>query len=266
VTLFDEEGGSSGSPVGDAHSRCKLVVAYDGTEFRGYAAQPDVRTVEGVLQEALEKVLRRQAAGLTCAGRTDAGVHAWGQVVSFEADTDAAVVPDRLQASLNGMLGPEVVVRSAELVDPGFDARRSARWRTYTYAVVNRPVPDPFLARYAWWVPEPIDLPALRLGADPFVGEHDFAAFCRKGAEGSTTTRRVLASRWVAAEDGVLRYEITATAFCWQMVRSLVGTLVDVGVGRIRPGDLLRIIRSRDRAAAGRLAPPHGLCLWEVGY
>jgi tRNA pseudouridine38-40 synthase len=261
VTLFDEEG----SAVGDASARCKLVVAYDGTGFRGYATQPDVRTVEGVLAEALEKVLRRPAAKLTCAGRTDAGVHAWGQVVSFE-DPDTGIVPDRLRSSLNGMLGPEVVVRSVELVEPGFDARRSAEWRTYTYAVVNRPVPDPFLARYAWWVPEPLDLPALRLGADPFVGEHDFAAFCRKGPAGSTTTRRVLSSRWVAAEDGVLRYEISATAFCWQMVRSIVGTLVDVGAGKIRPGDLLRIVRSRDRAAAGRLAPPHGLCLWEVGY
>ncbi|MGH9049594.1 MAG: tRNA pseudouridine(38-40) synthase TruA [Acidimicrobiia bacterium] len=266
MTLFDEEGGRAGSATGDTPPRCKLLIAYDGTDFRGYATQPDVRTVEGVLAATLEKVLPRPAASLTCAGRTDAGVHAWGQVVSFDADTDAGIVPDRLRSSLNGMLAPEVVVRSVEMVEPGFDARRSAQWRTYTYAVVNRPVPDPFLARYAWWVPEPLDLPALRLGADPFVGEHDFAAFCRKGPAGSTTTRRVLASRWIAAENGVLRYEISATAFCWQMVRSIVGTLVDVGTGKIRPGDLLRIVRSRDRARAGRVAPPQGLCLWEVGY
>jgi tRNA pseudouridine38-40 synthase len=258
VTLFEGAG-----PEQDA-ARCKLVVAYDGTDFRGYAAQPDVRTVEGTLSEALEKVLRAPAANLACAGRTDAGVHAWGQVVSFDAATDLDV--ERVQKALNGMLAPEIVVRTAELVEPDFDARRSATWRTYTYAVVNRPVPDPFLARYAWWVPEPVDLPALRLGADPFVGEHDFASFCRAGPEGSTTVRRVLASRWVAAEDGVLRYEIAGTAFCWQMVRSIVGTLVDVGVGKFRPGDLMRIIRSRDRAAAGRIAPPQGLCLWEVGY
>ena len=261
MTLFDEE-----AAAGDTPARCKFVVAYDGTDFRGYAAQPDVRTVEGVLAEALEKVLRRPAANLTCAGRTDAGVHAWGQVVSFDADPEPDIVPDRLRSSLNGMLGPEVVVRSVEPAGPGFDARRSATWRTYAYAVVNRPVPDPFLARYAWWVPEPLELPALRLGADPFVGEHDFAAFCRKGPAGATTTRRVLSSRWVAAEEGVLRYEITATAFCWQMVRAIVGTLVDVGAGKIRPGDLLRILRSGDRAAAGRLAPPQGLCLWHVGY
>jgi tRNA pseudouridine38-40 synthase len=244
--------------------RAKLVVAYDGTEFRGYAAQPDVRTVEGTLRDAIEKVLQSPVEGLACAGRTDAGVHAWGQVVSFDADPDLDL--DRLRSSLNGILGPEVVVRAAGLTDSGFDARRSAQWRTYTYAVVNRPVPDPFLARYAWWVPETIDLSALRLGADPFVGEHDLAAFCRKGPEGSTTVRRVLASRWVAMGDGVLRYDITATAFCWQMVRAIVGTLVDVGTGKFRPGELMRIIRSRDRQAAGRLAPPHGLCLWEAGY
>jgi tRNA pseudouridine38-40 synthase len=258
VTLFDGD-----SPEQD-RARCKLVVAYDGTDFHGFAGQTDVRTVEGTLVEALGKVLHREVDDFACAGRTDAGVHAWGQVVSFDAPPDVDVV--RVQKAVNGMLAPEIVVRSAEVVDADFDARRSAKWRAYTYAVVNRPMPDPFLARYAWWVPDAIDLSALRLGADPFVGEHDFAAFCRAGRKGTTTVRRVLSSRWVAAENGVLRYEIAATAFCWQMVRSIVGTLVDVGTGKIRPGDLMRIIRSGDRAAAGRVAPPGGLCLWEVGY
>ena len=141
---------------------------------------------------------------------------------------------------MNRQLGPEVVVRAASVVDGGFDARRSARWRAYRYTIVNRPAPDPFLARTAWWVPEPLDLSLLRLGADPFLGEHDFATFCRKGPAGSTTVRRVLASQWHDLGDGVLRYDITATAFCWQMVRSIVGTLVDVGAGKIRPGDILR--------------------------
>jgi tRNA pseudouridine38-40 synthase len=257
VTLFDDD-------TGPGPARCKLVVAYDGTNFRGYAIQPDVRTVEGVLTKALEKLRHWPLDNLSCAGRTDAGVHAWGQVVSFDATP--GLDPWRLQAALNKMLGPEVVVRSADLVEADFDARRSARSRTYTYAIVNRPVPDPFLARFAWWVPEPLDLATLRMAADPFVGEHDFSAFCRTGPEGSTTVRRVLASHWAAAEDGVLRYEITAAAFCWQMVRSIVGTLVDVGKGKRRPGELMAILRSRDRARAGAPAPPHGLCLWEVGY
>ena len=152
------------------------------------------------------------------------------------------------------------------LVDASFDARHSAKWRRYRYTIVNRPVPDPFRDRFSWWVPEPLDVRALRLAADPFVGEHDFASFCRRGPEGTSTVRRVLSSRWAAEGDGVLTYEISANAFCWQMVRSIVGTLVDVGVGRMRPGDLMAVLRAQDRDAAGGLAPPRGLCLWDVGY
>lgn len=243
----------------------KLTVAYDGTDFRGFAAQPDQRTVESVLTDALGKVVRGPVR-LACAGRTDAGVHAWGQVVSTPVPPDADLDLDVVARAVTSQLGPEVVVRAAELADDGFDARRSARWRSYRYTIVNRPVPDPFLARSAWWVPEPLDLRLLRLGADPFLGEHDFASFCRRGPAGSTTMRRVIDSRWRDLGDGVLRYEVCATAFCWQMVRSMVGTLADVGVGRITPGDVLSILRARDRSTAGTVAPPHGLCLWDVGY
>ncbi|HEX3456148.1 MAG TPA: tRNA pseudouridine(38-40) synthase TruA [Gaiellaceae bacterium] len=243
----------------------KLTVAYDGTDFHGFAAQRDQRTVEGLLTDALSRVLRAPV-DLACAGRTDAGVHGWGQVVSTPMPDGSDVDVDTVARSVSLQLGPEVVVRAAEVVEDGFDARHSARWRAYRYTIVNRPVPDPFLARHAWWVPEPLDLRLLRLGADPFLGEHDFASFCRHGPAGSTTLRRVLDSRWRDAGDGVLLYEIRATAFCWQMVRSIVGTLVDVGVGRLTPGDVLSILRARDRNAAGRVAPPHGLCLWDVGY
>jgi tRNA pseudouridine38-40 synthase len=247
--------------------KLKLVVAYDGTDFRGFAAQPDVRTVEGELLDALEKVLRspREVLRLTCAGRTDAGVHAWGQVVSVQtlAEADA----DRVRGALNGMLAPEIVVRRCQRVAPSFDARRSAKWRRYQYTIVNRPEPDPFLARYAWWVPEPLDLARLRLAADPFVGEHDFASFCRKGAESSTTVRRVLDSSWLDDDgSGVLTYEIRATAFCWQMVRAIVGTMIDAATDRLRPGDIMNILRAGNRQAAGRVAPPQGLSLQQVGY
>jgi len=241
----------------------KLVIAYEGTGFHGFAAQRDQRTVESELRGVLEPVLRGPVV-LKCAGRTDTGVHAWGQVVSCAAPDGVDVV--KVARAITGQLGPEVVVRSAELVDGDFDARRSAHWRGYRYTIVNRDTPDPFLARTAWWVNTPLDLSLLRLGADPFLGEHDFASFCRARTVRSTTTRRVLDSRWVDLGDGVLRYEIRATAFCWHMVRSIVGTLVDVGMGKITPGDVLRILRARDRAAAGDVAPPVGLCLWEVGY
>jgi tRNA pseudouridine38-40 synthase len=256
VTLFDSSG----------VAQVKLVVAYDGTDFSGFAAQPNqpaVRTVGGMLAQAIGKVLRHDVQ-LACAGRTDAGVHAWGQVASFPSEP--GLDPWRLQAAVNSMLGPEIVVRSSELVAPGFDARHAAQWRQYRYTVLNRSVPDPFRDRFTWWVPEPLDLRVLRLAADPFVGAHDFASFCRKGPQGSSTERRVTHSQWIDEGDGALRYEIRANAFCWQMVRSIVGTLIEAGAGKRTPGEMMAIIRSRDRAAAGQLAPPRGLCLWDVGY
>ena len=255
MSLFDAD------PEASPRPKLKLVVAYDGTDFHGFAAQPDVRTVAGVLSKALEKVLRHEPE-LACAGRTDAGVHAWGQVVSLPCDP--GVDPWRLQKALNGMLAPEVVVRSSEIVPGDFDARHSARSRSYRYTIVNRPAPDPFLARYAWWVPGELRWEAMQLGADPFVGEHDFAAFCRGGPPGSV--RRVEEVRWTDIGDGVLWFEIRATAFCWQMVRSIVGTLVDIGTGARRAGDVMGMLRAKDRATAGKVAPPHGLCLREVGY
>jgi tRNA pseudouridine38-40 synthase len=256
-------GEPSADPSDSLALQLKLVVAYDGTDFRGFAAQPDQRTVAGEIAGVLARVLGHDVQ-LSCAGRTDAGVHAWSQVVSCPVgeSTDPAV----MQRAINGHLAPEVVVRSAELVDGDFDARRSAQWRTYRYTIVRRDAPDPFRARYAWWVPEALDLSRMRLASDPFLGEHDFSSFCRKRPGASTTVRRVHASEWRDEGDGVLVYEIRASAFCWQMVRSIVGTLADVGSGKIRPGDILAILRARDRSAAGRLAPPNGLCLWDVGY
>ena len=264
MTLFDAASGSGAAGMGPA--KVKMVVAYDGTDFSGFAVQrgnPGVRTVGGVLGQALGKVLRHEVE-LTCAGRTDAGVHAWGQVVSFPSEP--GLDEWRLQSAVNSMLGPEVVVRSCEMVPPDFDARRGARWRRYRYTILNRPVPDPFRDRFVWQIGEPLDLRALRLAADPFVGEHDFGAFCRKGPEGSSLTRRVFESRWIDEGDGVLRYEVCANAFCWQMVRAIVGTLVEVGMGRRRPGEMMAVLRSGDRNTAGQLAPARGLCLWEVGY
>jgi tRNA pseudouridine38-40 synthase len=259
-----DAGPSASSPRTD-QVRVKLVVAYDGTHFHGFAAQPEVRTVGGLLIEALATVLRVEAAELVlaCAGRTDKGVHARGQVVSVDVPATADV--SRLGRSVNGLTAPELVVRQAEVVADDFDARRSACWRSYRYSIVNRPEPDPFLARYAWWVPVPLDLSLLRLAADPFVGEHDFAAFCRR-PPGASTVRRVFESSWSMPEPDVLTYEIRARAFCWQMVRSIVGTLVEAGAGRRRPGEMLGVLASKDRARAPHLAPAHGLCLWEVGY
>jgi tRNA pseudouridine38-40 synthase len=245
-----------------------MLVAYDGTDFHGFAANAGVPTVGGALRAAIERVLGT-AIELTAAGRTDTGVHAWGQVVSFEAPGDGLDLI-RLQRSVNGLCGPAIVARAIEFAPPHFDARFTALWRCYRYTVLNRPVPDPFLDRVTWHVPEPLDVASMRLAADVLVGEHDFSSFCRvprgRDPRHVSLVRRVTAATWLDLGDGRLRFDIRANAFCHQMVRSLVGLLVDVGRGRRRAGDALGILRARDRAGVSTIAPPGGLCLWAVGY
>lgn len=270
MTLFDQD---EPIPLPAAESavpqvRARLTVAYDGSGFHGFAPQPGVPTVGGALREALEKVLGGPVE-LTCAGRTDTGVHAWGQVVSFDAPAER-FDPTGVQRSLNRICGPSIVVRDAAVVADDFDARHSATGRTYRYTVVNRPVPDPFLAHLAWHVDARLDLDLLRLGCDPLIGEHDFSAFCRKpkrrDGQPASMVREVRSASWDDLGDGVLRFEVSANAFCHQMVRSVVGTLVDVGTGRLHAGQILGILASGSRDAAGALAPPQGLCLWHVEY
>ena len=243
-----------------------MVVAYDGSPFRGFAAQEGIPTVAGALSDALAKALRHEVK-LVAAGRTDAGVHAWGQVVSFDAD-GSRFDPVQLKRSVNGMLAPSIVVRSVEAADPDFDARRWAGTRKYRYTVLNREVPDPFLARTTWHVPAPLSLTDLRLSCDPLVGEHDFTSFCRfpRRQPDASMIRRVLDARWLDLGDGLLRFDIEASSFCHQMVRSVAGTMVEMGMGRRAPGEMAGILRARDRSKAGHIAPPHGLCLWEVTY
>jgi tRNA pseudouridine38-40 synthase len=266
VTLFDPElPPASAAPT----VRVRLDLAYDGTGYHGFAENPGVRTVAGCLREGIERVLGHRVE-ITAAGRTDRGVHARGQVVSFDARAEGfdAVA---LARALNKLLGPQIAVHAIAVVPDEFDARFSARGRTYRYTVCNRPVHDPLLARSTWHVAEPLDLNAMRLGADALVGEHDFSSFCRKppaAPDGSTPSRhrQVRRVQWTDAGDGILRFEIEAGSFCHQMVRSVVGTLVDMGLGRRKAGEMLAILHARDRHAAGRLAPPHGLVLWSVDY
>lgn len=263
MTLFDEEESPSTAAPGPPSIRVRMTVAYDGRGFRGFAMQQEVKTVGGELTAAMRKVLGYPVE-LTCAGRTDAGVHAWGQVVTFDARDDADL--DALQRSLNKMLGPAIVVREAVVAAPDFDARRSALGRRYRYTVLNRPVPDPFQAGTAWHVEQPLDVRAMELACDPLIGEHDFSSFCRRMDENASMVRRVREACWIDLGDGILRFEIEASSFCQQMVRALVGTLVAVGTGTKKAGDMAFVLRSRDRSRAGQLAPPHGLCLWEVSY
>jgi len=243
-----------------------MTIAYDGSAFHGFAENLNVRTVGGDLSAALQTVLRHPV-NLIVAGRTDRGVHAWGQVVSFDAD-DADVDLVSLQRHLNSMLGPAVIVRDAGVVPAWFNARRSALARRYRYTVLNRPVPDPFLAATTWHVPEPLDIAALRLSCDPLIGEHDFSSFCRvpRRIPDASLSRRVDDARWIELGDGLLRFDIDASSFCQQMVRALVGTMIPMGAGRQRAGEMSSILRARDRGMANRVAPARGLCLWEVVY
>ena len=196
-----------------------MRVAYDGSGFAGFAPNPGVVTVGGTLAATLERVLRHPVT-LTCAGRTDAGVHGWGQVVSFDTTLEPEALDlAALRRSVNGLCGPDVVVRDVELAEDGFDARFSAMSRTYRYSVLNRAVPDPFLAATTWHVSTPLDLAGLRLACDPFIGEHDFSSFCRRVPDKSLV-RTVIGADWEVPGDDLLRFEITANAFCRAAWRS----------------------------------------------
>lgn len=263
MTLFDPPVPSSG-PVGPAE-RVRLDLAYEGTEFHGFAANAGVRTVAGVLTEALERVLGHPVA-MVVAGRTDRGVHARHQVVSFDAAA-GRLEPDALVRTLNKLCGPEIAIGAATIVSPTFDARHDAIGRVYRYRIHNDPVPDPFHARFAWQVPEPLDLATMQLAADGFVGSHDFTSFCRrnKSRDDEVLVRRV--RRALVWPDGdAVWVELAANAFCHQMVRSIVGTLVAVGAGQRRAGEVGAMLAALDRHAAPPIAPPHGLALWKVEY
>jgi tRNA pseudouridine38-40 synthase len=252
----------------DRGVRVRMLVAYDGSRFHGFAAQPGQRTVAGDLTDAIETVVRHPVE-LQCAGRTDRGVHAWGQVVSLDMSPEVDL--DALHRALLKLCGPELVVREVSAVAPDFHARFSATGRTYRYTVLNRRLPDPFLVATSWHVPTPLDPDLLALACDPFLGEHDFSAFCRRpkpGPDGAPVSlvRRVRRASWSDLGEGVLRFEIEATAFCHQMVRSIVGTVVSAGRAEVHAGDIRGILRAGQRSAAAPIAPPEGLCLWHVSY
>lgn len=239
----------------------RLDLAYDGAPFHGFARQPDVPTVQGELEQALSRVVGREVATV-CAGRTDAGVHALAQVVSTP-DAPDGLDPAAVKRSLNAMLGPRITVHSCVPAPDGFSARHSARSRTYVYAVLEGE-PDPFLAPVTWRAPAPLDLAAMNEAAGHLVGPHDFSSFGRV-PEGHSPDR-VLFELACSRGPGILRVKARANAFIHQMVRSLVGTLVEVGRGDRSPEDMRRVLAARDRHAAGAVAPPHGLCLVAVEY
>lgn len=248
-----------------------LLVAYDGTDFRGLARQPGLETVQGTIEDRLGRVLRAPGIETTAAGRTDAGVHAEGQVFSFTAPR-ADLDPTWLATRLNAFRDPRIVVRAAAVVADDFDARFSAVRRSYRYRLYVSEQPDPFRDRFAWQVRTPLALGPMRAAARALLGEHDFATFCRKG-QGPLTRRirsiTVSASRPRARIAGLgdeLVIEPVADSFCHQQVRAITGWLVACGAGQRDPAETGAVLAARDRHAAAPIAPARGLTLVSVTY
>lgn len=255
--------------------RIRIDLAYDGAAFRGWAVQPGLRTVQGDLQRALETVLRLPEVSVVCAGRTDAGVHARGQVVHADLPDDAVGAAcgrawgtpyDVLRRRLDGMLGPEVRVRALARAAAGFDARFSARWRRYAYRVADAPaLADPLVRGHVVLWPRPLDLDVMNRAARPLLGQHEFASFCKR-REGATTVRTLLELDWSRDDAGLAVATVRADAFCRAMVRSLMGCLLVVGEGGQPPDWPARVLTAGARDPTVKVAPAHGLTLEEVGY
>jgi len=242
--------------------RLAMVVEYDGTDYFGWQVQPDQPTIQESLERALRRILGHPVR-VEAAGRTDAGVHALGQVAAFS--TKRTPDPRTLQRGVNALASPGIVVRELFEVDGGFDPRRDARRRTYEYRIDDRPWPSPFRSRYTWHARGPLDVEAMALAAESLVGDHDFRSFQAAGCDAEHPLRTVFESA-LERRDGEIVYRIAATAFLRHMVRNIVGTLVEVGRHKRTAGDFLDLLASHDRRLAGATAPPRGLCLIRVEY
>lgn len=247
--------------------RYRATVEYDGTDFLGFQIQARGRTVQGELEKAIERITQKQVRVLG-AGRTDAGVHASGQVIAFDVSwrhTDQV-----LHRALNAVLPGDIAISHLTTTYPAFHPRFDAKWRQYRYTILNQPIRSPLWARDAYQVAEPLDVEAMGEASQALVGSHDFAAF-GKPTQGQSTVRHVMRAEWFVQhprgiKGKLLVFEITANAFLYRMVRNIVGTLVRVGRGEFLPNEVTALMEAKDRAASGPPAPPCGLCLVRVEY
>jgi tRNA pseudouridine38-40 synthase len=242
--------------------KIKLVIEYDGTAYLGWQIQPKGPTLQGKIEEKLS-LLTGEAIHLVGSGRTDAGAHAFGQVAHFK--TKSRMDVDSLQKALNSLLPPDIMIQKAEEVGEDFHARRP-RSKVYEYRILNRDVRSVFHRHYAWHLLQKLDFEEMKRAARNLIGEHDFSSFRSVGSPTRTSVRKVIRAEWKKSRDGLIRFEIEANGFLKQMVRAIVGTLVEVGRGKISVEEFRRILDAKDRKMAGPTAPARGLFLKEVKY
>jgi tRNA pseudouridine38-40 synthase len=241
----------------------KLTIEYEGKSYLGWQVQPKGPTVQGTIEEQLRR-LTGEIIHLISSGRTDAGVHAIGQVAHFK--TQHPMDCPTLRRALNSLLPADIMIREVEEVDQDFHARKDCKSKVYEYRVLNRNVRSVFLREYAWHISQPLDLGEMKKAAQRLIGEYDFSSFRSVGTPTRTAVRNVIRAEWKRDREGLLTFEIEANGFLKQMVRAIVGTLVEVGKKKITPEDFGQILESKDRTKAGPTAPAHGLFLKEVKY
>lgn len=241
----------------------KMIIEYDGTDYHGWQRQKQDRSVQGEIERAILTMTARQVI-LNASGRTDAGVHACGQVANFRCETELA--PEIIQKGLNSLLPDDIVIKDCRRVADSFHARYDAKSKVYHYKILNRNLPAAIGRQYAWFIRRRLDTAAMRPALAHIIGSHDFKAFEATGSPRSHTTRNVMAAELTEDADNLVTFKIEADGFLRFMVRNIVGTLAKVGLGKIPPDALKKILESKDRSQAGATAPAHGLFLMEVRY
>jgi tRNA pseudouridine38-40 synthase len=241
----------------------RLIIEYDGSRYHGWQRQKEDRSIQGEIEKAL-KTITASSVTLIGSGRTDAGVHARGQVANFKCDT--RLEPEALMNALNSLLEEDIVIQACEPVSASFHARYDAKSKVYHYRILNRPLPAAIGRQYSWFIRKMLNQEAMRAAIVHLIGRHDFKTFEGTGSARQQTIRHIYSAELTEQDSGLLVFQIEADGFLRYMVRSVVGTLVDVGLGKITPADFKNILDSRDRSQAGVTAPARGLILVKVNY